>query len=389
MIMFETIATLPGLASGALAGVPLASFINPILMTPTALQFLWFLLIAVLLIGYFVLDGFDLGSGALYPFIAKTEKEKALVRRSVGPIWDGNEVWLLTAGGALFAAFAAAYATSFSGFYLAIMLVLFGLIARAVAIEFRSISTTLPRFFDIAFFIGSALPALLFGVAIGNVIQGLPLNEIGDYAGLALIGLLRPFPLACGLLSLSVMLLQGASWQALKQPVEGAVRARAIKLRRLFLYVVPVVFLLCSALYFFICEPEVGVWSIGEILRYASVVVILAAVLVGFLTTGSSSLSKRKKEPTTGLKQKDVYGFLSVCFIPVGLIVLTAATLYPYLIPSLGPGPSISVASAGGSDLALTAMAIIACIGVPLVLVYHVIVYRTFRGRLKDKDLKH
>ena len=134
-------------------------------MEMTFFQVLWFILIFVLIAGYFVLDGFDLGAGALYPFIAKDDREKAIVRRSIGPVWDGNEVWLLTAGGALFAAFPAAYATTFSGFYLAIMLVLFGLIVRAVSLEFRAHDPQWGRAWDVCFFLGSALPALLFGVS--------------------------------------------------------------------------------------------------------------------------------------------------------------------------------------------------------------------------------
>lgn len=149
----------------------------------TALGILWFVLVVVLMIGYFVLDGLDLGVGVLYPFLGKDEASKKVMIRAVGPIWDGNEVWLLTAGGALFAAFPAAYATSFSGFYLAIMLVLFGLILRAVAIEFRVHEERFRGLWDGAFFIGSLLPALLFGVAVGNIIGGLPLDANGDYTG--------------------------------------------------------------------------------------------------------------------------------------------------------------------------------------------------------------
>ena len=396
---------------------PTTAFVDPVLMTPTPLQLLWFLLIGLIIIGYFVLDGFDLGSGALYPFIAKTEREKALVRRSIGPVWDGNEVWLLTGGGALFAAFAPAYATSFSGFYLAIMLVLFALIARAIAIEFRAHEKSLPRFFDGAFFIGSALPALLFGVAVGNLIQGIPLNSAGDYAGLPLIGLLRPFPLACGLVSLAVMLLQGAAWQTLKQPLESLLRERALKLRRVFLVAVPVVFAVAAALYFVVCQPALGGASPAELIRYVAVAVIVAGIIVGLILHGYAAkhenaakyenAAKRestvkhpghkeanlkadiKKDAKARLKKQDVGTFLAASAIPVGLILLTAASLYPYLVPSTGPGPSITIASAGGSDLALTVMTIIACIGVPLVLVYHVISYRTFRGRLKDEDISH
>lgn len=158
----------------------------------TALGILWFALIAVLIAGYFILDGFDLGAGILSPFIAKNENEKAVVRRAIGPTWDGNEVWLLTAGGALFAAFAPAYATTFSGFYLAIMLVLFGLIVRAVSLEYRSHDPKWGKIWDALFFTGSLLPALLFGVAIGNVYAGIPLDANGDYAGRSTSGAHHP-----------------------------------------------------------------------------------------------------------------------------------------------------------------------------------------------------
>jgi len=395
VIMFATISATSALASaGSLAqstvsaasttAMQVNTAFDPVLMEPSIWQVIWFLLIGVLLIGYFVLDGFDLGSGALYPFIAKDEKEKSWVRRSIGPFWDGNEVWLLTAGGGLLAAFGPAYAATFSGFYLAIMLVLFGLIARATAVEFRSHGNTLPRFFDGAFFIGSALPALLFGVAIGNVLQGVPLSADGFYAGMPLVGLLGVFPLTCGLVSLSVMLLQGAAWQALKLPIGSAIRERAIKLRRVFLIVVPLAFVVSSVAYFVCCAPELGAVSLKEVLRFVGIAVIILGVFAGFVFHGYAANNPKQGE--AAVKKQDVGSFVSISLIPVGLIVLTAASLYPYLVPSLGPGPSISVASAGGSDTALTAMTIIACIGLPLVLVYHVILYRTFRGRLTDED---
>ena len=170
----------------------------------SALAVLWFFLIFVLIAGYFVLDGFDLGVGVLYRALAKTDAERALVRRSIGPVWDGNEVWLLTAGGALFAAFPAAYATTFSGFYLAVMLVLFGLIVRAVSLEFGAHDPKWGRAWDACFTIGSFLPALLLGVALGNVIAGVPLAANGDYAGVPLLGLLSPFTLVIGALGFAM-----------------------------------------------------------------------------------------------------------------------------------------------------------------------------------------
>ena len=369
-----------------ITGFSAATFIDPVQMKPTPLQLIWFLLLALILAVYFILDGFDLGSGALYPFIAKDEKEKAMVRRSVGPFWDGNEVWLITGGGVLLAAFAPAYATTFSGFYLAIMLVLFCLIFRAVSLEFRAHERSLPKFFDGAFFIASALPALLFGVAVGNVIQGIPLNALGDYTGLPLIGLLRPFPLACGLLSLSVMILQGAAWQALKMPLGSAIRDRALAIRKVFLIIVPVILVLSALLYFVICKPQMGTGSLAEIVSYIGVVLAVLGIIAAFVFHGGAM---KFGKSDAGATKQDIGTFLAISIIPAGIIILTAATLFPYLVPSIGPGPSITIASAGGSDLALMAMLIIACFGVPLVLVYHVILYRIFRGRIKDEDLNH
>ncbi|HEX6140820.1 MAG TPA: cytochrome d ubiquinol oxidase subunit II, partial [Candidatus Limnocylindria bacterium] len=163
---------------------------------------IWFILVGVLLVGYAVLDGFDLGVGMLHFVIGRSPEERRVLVRSIGPVWDGNEVWLLTMGGALFAAFPAVYATVFSGFYLALMLLLVALILRAVAIEFRG-HVDDPRWvatWDVAFSIGSFLPAVLFGVAIGNVAQGVPLSADGAYEG-GLIGLLNPFALLMGVVA--------------------------------------------------------------------------------------------------------------------------------------------------------------------------------------------
>ena len=171
----------------------------------TVLGVLWFFLIFLLIAGYFVFDGFDLGAGVLYPFLAKNDQERSYIRHAIGPVWDGNEVWLLTAGGALFAAFAPAYATTFSGFYLAIMLVLFGLIVRAVSVEFADRDPKWARVWNACFFVGSLLPALLFGVAVGNIYAGIPMDANGDYAGVPLLGLVTPFTLLCGLLGLALL----------------------------------------------------------------------------------------------------------------------------------------------------------------------------------------
>ena len=216
----------------------------------SALAVLWFFLIFVLIAGYFVLDGFDLGVGVLYRALAKTDAERALVRRSIGPVWDGNEVWLLTAGGALFAAFPAAYATTFSGFYLAVMLVLFGLIVRAVSLEFGAHDPKWGRAWDACFTVGSFLPALLLGVALGNVIAGVPLAANGDYAGVPLLGLLSPFTFVVGALGFAMCMAAGAAWVALKTERTSAVHGRAEKQRRVWHVVVLVLFVVATVLAF-------------------------------------------------------------------------------------------------------------------------------------------
>ncbi|MEG2948478.1 MAG: cytochrome d ubiquinol oxidase subunit II [Raoultibacter sp.] len=333
---------------------------------------LWFILIFVLIAGYFVLDGFDLGAGALYPFIAKNEKEKAIVRRSVGPVWDGNEVWLLTAGGALFAAFAPAYATTFSGFYLAIMLVLFGLIVRAVSLEFRAHDPQWGRAWDICFFVGSLLPALLFGVAVGNIYAGIPMDANGDYSGLPLIGLITPFTLLCGLLGLSIFLSQGATWVSLKAPKPSEVRDRAAKLRFPLQIIALVLFLAVSLYAHFIIQPTMDP-ALGFVRWLFAILFVLALI---------ASIVLVKK------KDCDLGAFIASCVSAVCLVGLLASSMFPNLVVATD-GTTITLMSAASSELALMWMTIITCIGLPLVLVYHVIIYRTFRGRVTDEDIEH
>src|SRR5208337_1296644 len=189
-------------------------------------QELWFVLILVLFIGYSLLDGFDLGIGTLMPFIGKTREEKDILINSIGPVWDGNEVWLITGGGALFAAFPHAYATAFSGFYLAMMLVLFALIFRAVSMEFRVNDEDRSLIWEKAFIVGSGLAALLFGVALGNVVYGVPLDNKMEFTG-SFFTLLRPVPLLFGITGLAAILLQGASYAVMK--TEGELQERSFR----------------------------------------------------------------------------------------------------------------------------------------------------------------
>lgn len=339
----------------------------------TVLGILWFILIAVLIAGYFILDGFDLGSGVLSPFVAKDEKEKAIVRRSIGPVWDGNEVWLLTAGGALFAAFAPAYATTFSGFYLAIMLVLFGLIVRAVSLEYRAHDPKWKKLWDALFFIGSLLPALLFGVAIGNVYAGIPMDANGDYNGIPLLGLITPFTLLCGLLGLSFFLMQGATWLAMKAPKPSAFQARLAGLRRPLALVSLVLFAAVTAYALVGIQPTMD--PALEIIRWL-VFILVAAALIGAIVTSKT-------------EGNDLLPFIFSSAAALFLVVLFAASMFPNLVVASATsiGESITIANAASSDLALGWMTSITCVGLPLVLIYHVIIYRTFRGRITDEDL--
>ena len=338
-------------------------------------QCLWFCLIFVLIAGYFVLDGFDLGSGVLYPLIAKTEGEKAVVRRSVGPVWDGNEVWLLTAGGALFAAFPMAYATTFSGFYLAIMLVLFGLIVRAISLEFRAHDPKWGKAWDACFIIGSLLPALLFGVAVGNIYAGIPMDANGDYSGIPLLGLVTPFTLLTGLLGLAMFLAAGAAWVALKAEMGSKLRARAAKLRMPLGVAVLVLFAVVSAYGHFIIQPAMD--PSLNILRWLFAILFVVAV--------AASMALGRKE------SGDKPAFLAQCAAAIMLVGLLAASMFPNLVVASADsvGASITLMNGSATDLSLMWMTGITCVGLPLVLIYHVVIYRTFRGRISEKDLAH
>ncbi len=340
----------------------------------SVLAVLWFFLIFVLIAGYFILDGFDLGAGVLYPFIAKNETEQAIVRRSIGPVWDGNEVWLLTAGGALFAAFPDAYATTFSGFYLAVMLVLFGLIVRAVSFEFWAADKKWRAVWNVCFFVGSLLPALLLGVAVGNIMGGIPMDANGDYMGVPLLGLITPFTLSCGLLGLVMFLAAGACWLSLKAPLDSEVRARARKLRFPLQVIALVLFAVVSFLAIQQVLPNSGITLFIPAVAFAVLFIIALALAMYFGEKKGCS---------------DLYAFLSQSVGTFSLTGLLACSMFPNLVVASPDsiGSNITLMSAGASELSLTCMTIIVCIGLPLVLIYHVVIYRTFRGRVDYADI--
>jgi cytochrome d ubiquinol oxidase subunit II len=325
----------------------------------------WFVLVGVLLAGYAVLDGFDLGAGTLYPFIARGEDEKRIVRASIGPVWDGNEVWLVTGGGALFAAFPAVYAMAFSGFYLAIMLVLFGLIVRAVSLEFRHRDESWKGLWDFLFFIGSAVPALLLGVAVGNVIRGVPLDEVGDYTG-SFLDLLNPFSLMVGLTGLAMFMSHGAAWIALKS--EGALEKRARAWRGV-LQIAYVVLVVVTSIYGVSAVTRHADNVLERPVGWLAIVVFLAAV-------GYARWNMRR--PEGSLK-----AFLGSAVSIVALAAIAGIGNYPDIVPARGTpeSTSLTVEGASSGDTTLGVMLIITIIGFPLVLAYTTYLYRVFRGK--------
>jgi len=322
-------------------------------------QNIWYLLIGVLLIGYSILDGFDLGIGTLVPFLAKKTEDKRLLYNAVGPFWDGNEVWLLTGGGALFAAFPNAYATVFSGFYLALMLVLFALIFRAVSLEFWSYDEKRRTLWEWAFVIGSFLPSLLYGVALGNVIVGIPLDENLEFTG-SFFTLLRPFPLVVGLLGLAAILLQGSTFAALK--TGGAVQQNARKVTNV-LWIGFIVLFVLSFIFALICIPGVA----GNILGYIAAVV----VLVGWALVKAASN-----------KKNDLRAFFMSSLAFLGLWGIVGAIHYPNLVRATNPLHSIQISNSS-SELTLKVMLIIALVGMPIVIGYTIFAYRVFKGKVE------
>jgi cytochrome d ubiquinol oxidase subunit II len=327
------------------------------------LRNIWFLLIGVLLAGYSLLDGFDLGAGVLFPFLARSEEEKTTLLRSVGPFWDGNEVWLLTGGGALFAAFPHAYATVFSGFYLALMLVLFSLILRAVSLEFRAHDPARKKLWEGAFVAGSFLPALLFGVALGNVVVGVPIDSEMEYVG-SFFTLLRPLPLVFGLLGLAAFLLHGSTWTALK--TGGELQSRARKVALVMSFAAGFCFLLSFvAVWIYLPEAltKVPAW-IFSVLVVAVLPLLQRAVRKG--------------------KDRLAFALSSAVFLCLWGVV--GSIHYPNLVRATEASLSLTITNASSSALTLKVMLIISLIGMPFVIGYTAYAYRVFKGKVRRNE---
>ena len=334
------------------------------------LQTIWFLLIAVLWVGYFILEGFDFGVGMLLPQVSSNEADRRAVLTTLGPVWDGNEVWLLVAGGATFAAFPEWYATLFSGFYLPLFLILVGLIVRGVAFEYRSKygRAEWRQRWDIAIVISSAIPSVLWGVAFSNIVKGVPIERINgnlEYTG-GFFNLLNPYALLGGVVTLTVFLTHGAIFLSLK--TVGTIRSRARHLASRYGLIAAV-----SAVGYLI-------WTINLMPERKNTVLVLAA-LVALFWVAAIGMNLRGREGWA-------FSFSAVAILCFVSTLFNA--LYPRVMPSsLGSQFDLTILNASSTDYTLKTMTIVAVIMTPLVLIYQGWTYWVFRKRVSANQIAH
>ncbi len=327
---------------------------------------LWFVLVGVLFAGYAMLDGFDLGVGALMLRV-KDDDERRVLYNAIGPVWDGNEVWLVTGGGALFAAFPPVYATVFSGFYLAFMLLLFALIFRAVAIEFRSKEPWQwwRRWWDRGFFAGSTTASLLIGVAMGNIVWGIPLDARGEFAG-TFLSLLHPYALLMGITTVALFMMHGAIYLHMKTEGELQVRVRE------WINPLIIAFIVCFSL-----------TTLATLLYVPRMTAILRAqpALFGVVVLLVLAVANLPREIHHG---RDGRAFLSSCATMLLLMALFGLGMFPHMVYSQPVAEhSLTAYNAASTEKTLKIMTLIAAIGVPIVLSYTATVYYIFRGKVK------
>ena len=343
------------------------------------METLWFCLVAIMLAGYVVLDGFDIGVGIVHFCVGRTESERRRTLQSVGPVWDGNEVWLLAAGGVLYFAFPAVYASSFSGFYLPLMIVLWLLIGRGVAIEFRNHldSAVWRSFFDFVFTAASALLAVFYGAALGNVVRGVPLGESGyfflplwtDFRTGPVAGILDWYTILVGVLAFLTLTQHGALWLALK--TEDSLQERARRVARAAWYGVAGMTAIVTAATIGV-QPQVS----SNLSAYPWGAVFPALALAGL--AGAAAYRRR----TSGLK-----AFLSSCVYIVGMLTSAAFGLFPYVLPAnTGPKLGLTIWNSATGHYGLVVGLAWWIPGMALVAAYTVYAYRHFAGKVRLED---
>jgi cytochrome d ubiquinol oxidase subunit II len=342
---------------------------------------LWFILVAFMLTMYVLLDGFDLGAGVIHLFAARTNNERRMILQAIGPVWDGNEVWLIAAGGTLFFTFPVLYASSFSGFYLPLIMVLWFLMLRGISIELRSHihDPVWISFWDGVFFVGSALLAIFYGAALGNVIRGVPLDRNGIFFEALWTdfnpyssnpGILDWYTILVGLLALAVLTTHGANYIAVK--TEGVLNARARRIARRA-WVATLVLALLTTIATFSVQPALSA-SFGS--RPWEIIFPLIA-LTGLIGMGYFNL-----------RQRDLAAFFSSGAFIVGMLASTASSLYPLVLPAVNPANSLTITNASGSQYGQTVGLVWWSIGMILAIVYFVLTYRLFWGKVRLTEME-
>ncbi|MEH0158014.1 cytochrome d ubiquinol oxidase subunit II [Limibacter armeniacum] len=347
---------------------------------------IWYFLVGVLLIGYAILDGFDLGVGALHLF-SKGDHDRRILMNSIGPVWDGNEVWLITAGGALFAAFPHVYATAFSGFYLPFFLLLMALIFRAVAMEFRSKekSTVWRSTWDKVFSIGSILASILFGVAIGNIILGMKIGSDMEYKG-TLLDQLNLYAIMTGIFALSMFTMHGANYLLIK--TEGALQRQVRKWAFNAFWVFVVLYVVVTA-FTLLAKPEmVANFSFGNVQAVGVKHPLISEheYILSVFTWGIAILNFLAVLNIHRSLSKNNYGwaFISSSLSIGAFIALFAMGIFPnMMVSNLDPNYSLDIYNAASSQKTLRIMFYLAIVGVPFVLSYTISIYWVFRGKTK------
>ncbi|MFO1126188.1 MAG: cytochrome d ubiquinol oxidase subunit II [Methylocystis sp.] len=366
------------------------------------LRLIWWALLGVLLAGFAVLDGFDMGVAMLHPFVARSDAQRRVTLNTIGPVWEGNQVWFILGGGAAFAAWPPLYAVSFSGFYLAMLLVLIGFILRPVAIVFRG-KREEPRWreiWDWLFFVSGLVPALIFGVAFGNLFQGVPFHFDRalrvTYEG-GLLGLLNPFALLCGLVSVAMLVMQGAAWLGVKGDGEVAVRARRFGALAALLLVLLIsaagVWLMLGVEGYQIAGAidhagpsnplvktvtrESGAW-LDNYRAYPWMIAAPAAAYAGALIAALAFAFSGRR-----------IAFLASSLSVAGVVAMAGFSMFPFLLPSSShPSQSLTVWDASSSKGTLFLMLAAAIVFLPIVLAYTTWVYYVLRGAISEAAIR-
>ena len=367
------------------------------------LRIIWWLLLGVLLIAFAVTDGFDLGTATLLPFVGKTDLERRVVINSIGPTWEGNQVWLILAGGAIFAAWPPLYAVSFSGFYLAMFAILFALILRPVGFKYRSKreDATWRTAWDWALFVGGAVPSLIFGVAVGNVLQGVPFHFNDElrifYEGTTLFELLNPFALLCGILSVAMLVMHGSAWLTLK--TKGVVADRSRAYGKIAALATAVLFVLGG----------VALWAGIDGYHITSTVNPLGpsnplaktvAKVPGAWFDNYGSHHWMMLAPLLGIAgaaaafvfmgaRREIAAILATSLSIFGIIATVGLSMFPFILPSsIDPRSSLTVWDSSSSHMTLFIMLVVAVIFVPTVIAYTTWVYHVMWGKVDEKAIR-